>query len=130
MKKRCMEIIGHSILALSIIGILWQFFRTRRRARNGEIIVPPFFAGLLIFSLCLIGVIVLGVSRLHLLWLLPLSYVLGTILLLVPVIQKIIMKFLMITMPRSFEDELRGPVVSQEKRKRAKKPPGSKRRKR
>jgi hypothetical protein len=126
-----MEIIGHSILALSIIGVLWQFIHTRRRARNGEVIVPPFFAGLLIFSVCLVGVIVLGASRLHLLWLFPASYVLGTVLLFAPVAQKILMTFLvMIAVPRDAEDNERGPAVSRKSRKRAKRPSGSKKGKR
>ena len=130
-KKRNMGTIGNSILALSIIWVLWQFIRTRRRAREGEIIVPPFFAALLIFSLCVIGVIALHISPFHFIWLLPVSYLLGTVLLLFPGVQKITMTFLlMLAMTRSLEEEERGQVVSQREKKRPKREAGSKRRKR
>ena len=103
-----MEVIGDSILALSIIWVLWQFIRTRRRGRKGEIIVPPFFAALLIFGLCVIGVIALRISPFHFIWLFPVSYLLGTVLLLFPVVQKTTMTFLlMLAMPRSLEEEER-----------------------
>ena len=113
-----MEVIGDSILALSIIWVLWQFIRTRRRGRKGEIIVPPFFAALLIFSVCVIGVITLRISPFHFMWLFPVSYLLGTVVLLFPVVQKTTMTFLlMLAMPRSLEEEERGQVVSQRERR-------------
>ena len=126
-----MEIIGGSILALSIISVLWQLVRTRRRARNGEIIVPPFFAGLLIFSLFVLGVVIFGVSPLHLLWLFPVSYGIGTVLLLFPVVQKIVMTFLLVLAnPKAWEEEEKGQVTSHRDQKHARRPSGSKRRKR
>jgi len=127
-----MEVIRISILALSITWVLWQLIRTRIRARNGEIIVPPFFAGLLVFSIFVIGVVVSGVSPFHLLWLLPVSYALGTGLLLFPVVQKIIMTLLlMLAMPmRDRQEEERGQRTPEGTKKLEKRPSSSKRRKR
>ncbi len=126
-----MEIIGSSILALSIILVLWQLVRTRKRARNGEIIVPPFFSGLLIFSLFVLGVVIFGVSPLHLLWLFPVSYGIGTVLLFLPAVQKIVMTFLlMLANPKAWEEGEKGQVGSHRGQKRTRRPSGSKRRKR
>ena len=122
-----MKIIGGSILALSIISVLWQLGRTRRRARNGEIVVPPF----LIFSLFVFGVVIFGVSPLHLLWLFPVSYGIGTVLLFFPVVQKIVMTFLLILAnPKAWQEEEKDQVASHRGQKQARRPSGSKRRKR
>ena len=125
-----MEILSKSILIVSIVWILWQFLRTRRLARGGKIIVPPFFATLLVFSLCVLGVIVLGVSPFHLLWLLPVSFIVGIVLLAIPFTQMVIMTLLMmLAMPRNWEEEEEEPVMSRRERRR-KTLPASKRKKR
>src|SRR5215510_7289890 len=57
---------------------------TRRRLRTGQIVIPPLFAATLVFLLCILVIAALGVSPLHLLWLFPLSFVLGLALVLFP----------------------------------------------
>jgi hypothetical protein len=57
---------------------------TRRKLRHGEIVVPPLFAATLVFILFILVVWALEASPLHLLWLFPLSFVLGIAVLLFP----------------------------------------------
>jgi hypothetical protein len=126
-----MEVGGNLIFVLSVIWIVWQFIRTRKRASKGEIIVPPFFAGLMLFSLCVICVIVFRISPFHCIWLFPVSYILGTVLLFFPVVQKTTKTLLlMLAIPMRLEAEERGQVVINKKKKRRNRQPGSTRKKR
>ena len=91
-----MGIVEKLILAIAIVWTIWRIFDIRSKAINGEMIIPPFVASLLIFILFIISIIILGASPFHLLWLFPLSLLLGIVVLLFPFGRKFIMTFLTI----------------------------------
>ena len=91
-----MGIVEKLILAIAIVWTIWRIFDIRSKAINGEIIIPPFIASLLIFILFIVSLIILGASPFHLLWLFPLSLLLGIVVLLFPFGRKFIMTFLTI----------------------------------
>lgn len=82
------------ILGLALLWIVWQMFGYWRKIRTGDIIVPPLMAGTFVFALSLSIVLFIGASPFHLLWLFPLSFLLGTVLLFFPLGAKIMMGFL------------------------------------
>jgi membrane protein CcdC involved in cytochrome C biogenesis len=86
-----MAILGTVIWVVAIWWVIGQLLATRRRLRNGQIVVPPLFASTLVFILSIFIVAVMGASPFHLLWLFPLSFVLGIALLLFPTLQLIVM---------------------------------------
>jgi hypothetical protein len=74
--------------------MLWvtsQLFVTRRRLRTGQVVIPPLFAAMLVFVLCILLIAAIGASPLHLLWLFLLSFVLGVALLVFPAGMKLTM---------------------------------------
>jgi hypothetical protein len=77
-----MAILSTVIVVVAIGWVIAQLLTTRRRLRNGEIVVPPLFAATLVFRLFILVVWAMGASSLHLLWLFPLSFVLGIYMLL------------------------------------------------
>ena len=86
-----MAILSTVIMVVAIGWVIAQLLTTRRRLREGEIVVPPLFAATLVFILFIILVWVMGASPLHLLWLFPLSFVLGIAVLLFPLGQLLVM---------------------------------------
>jgi hypothetical protein len=86
-----MAILSTVIVVVAIGWVIAQLLITRRRLRNGEIVVPPLFAATLVFSLFILVVWAMGASSLHLLWLFPLSFVLGIAVRLFPVGQLLVM---------------------------------------
>jgi hypothetical protein len=78
------DIINTGVCVLAIFWVLSQMVVTRRRLRTGQVVIPPLFAATLVFLLCILVVAALGASPLHLLWLFPLSFVLGLALVLFP----------------------------------------------
>ncbi len=86
-----MAILSTVILFAAIAWSVGELILTRRKLRNGEIVMPPRFAATLVFILCIVIIIVMGASAFHLLWLFPLSFVLGIPLLLFPAGQKLVM---------------------------------------
>jgi hypothetical protein len=86
-----MAILSTVIVVAAIAWAMAELIGTRRKLRNGEIVMPPRFAATLVFILCIVIVIVTGASAFHLLWLFPLSFVLGISLLLFPASQKLVM---------------------------------------
>ena len=72
------------ILAVAIAWAVWQLWDTRRRVRSGAIVVPLLFAATLVFVLFILLILAIGASPLHLLWLFPLSFVLGVVILVFP----------------------------------------------
>lgn len=89
-----MTIISHGIVALAIVWTLWHLVHVRKQLRSGAIVVPPFVAATLVFALCIIVVILTGVSPLHLVWLFPVSFLVGLVLLLFPLGTKLLLLFL------------------------------------
>ena len=86
-----MPILSTVIIIVAIGWIIGQLLATRRRLRDGEIVVPPLFAATLVFIVFILVVWAMGASPLHLLWLFPLSFVLGIAVLLFPVGQQLVM---------------------------------------
>jgi hypothetical protein len=78
------DIISPGVCVLAIVWVLSQMVVTRRRLRTGQVVIPALFAATLVFLLCILVVAALGASPLHLLWLFPLSFVLGLALVLFP----------------------------------------------
>jgi hypothetical protein len=86
-----MTLVRNLILGLAILWIVWQIFGCWRKIRTGGIIVPPLMAGTFVFALSLSIVLFVGASPFHLLWIFPLSYLLGIVLLFFPLTAKIMM---------------------------------------
>ena len=86
-----MTILSTVIMLVAIGWVIAQLLTTRRKLRSGEIVVPPLFAATLVFLLFILLVWAMGASPLHLLWLFPLSFVLGIAVLLFPVGQQLVM---------------------------------------
>jgi membrane protein CcdC involved in cytochrome C biogenesis len=79
-----MAILSTVIMVVAIIWVIAQLLTTHRRVRQGEIVVPPLFAATLVFILFILVVWIMGASPLHLVWLSPLSFVLGIAILFFP----------------------------------------------
>ena len=86
-----MAILSTVIMVVAIGWVIAQLLTTRRRLRNGEIVVPPLFAATLVFIPIILVVWVMGASTRHLLWLFPVSFVLGIAVLLFPAGQQLVM---------------------------------------
>ena len=86
-----MTLLSTVIMFVAIGWVIAQLLTTRRRLRNGEIVFPPLLAATLVFLLFILLVWAMGASPLHLLWLFPLSFVLGIAVLLFPVGQQLVM---------------------------------------
>jgi hypothetical protein len=67
------------IFALAVAGALLYLVSLRRHIRRGGIVSLPFAAGMFIFTLGIIVVMITGVSSLHLLWWLPCSLIIGLV---------------------------------------------------
>ena len=72
------------VLGAAVLWVLRQLLVTRRKLRTAQIIIPPLFAATLVFLLSTLVVVAIGASPLYLLWLFPLSFVLGLSLVLFP----------------------------------------------
>ena len=79
-----MDIIRTGMFVLAILWVLSQLVVTRRKLRTGQVVIPPLFAATLVFLGCILVVVAIRASPLHLLWLFLLSFVLGLALLLFP----------------------------------------------
>lgn len=79
-----MDLISTGVFVLAILWVLSQLVITRRKLRTGQVVIPPLFAATLVFLVCILVVVAIGASPLHLLWLFLLSFVLGLALLLFP----------------------------------------------
>lgn len=82
---------GTILLGVAICWSVWQIVQFRKYAMNGLIIIPVQVAATAIFALCILGVLISGISPFHLLWMFLVSYVLGTILLLFPWFQIVLL---------------------------------------
>jgi len=78
------DIIRTGMFVLAILWVLSQLVVTRRKLRTGQVVILPLFAATLVFLVCILVVVAIGASPLHLLWLFLLSFVLGLALLLFP----------------------------------------------
>jgi hypothetical protein len=78
------DIIRTGVFVLAILWVLSQLVVTRRKLRTGQVVIPPLFAATLVFLVCILVVVAIRASPLHLLWLFLLSFVLGLALLFPP----------------------------------------------
>jgi hypothetical protein len=89
-----MTVIGQGVVVLAIVWTLWHLMHVRKQLRSGAIVVPPFVAATLVFALCIVVVLLTGVSPLHLLWLFPVSFLIGLVLLIFPLGTKLFILFM------------------------------------
>ena len=68
-----MDIISTGVFVLAILWVLSQLVVTRRKLRTGQVVILPLFAATLVFLVCILVVVAIGASPLHLLWLFLLS---------------------------------------------------------
>ena len=108
-----------------MLWVLRRLVVTRRRVRTGQVIIPPLFAATLVFLLSLLGVLALGASPLHLVWLFPLSFVLGLALVMCPLGVNLTLACLSLLAgtpdveePQSIPRHRRGSTASRHRRQR------------
>jgi hypothetical protein len=89
-----METIETGILVIAIIGTVWQLITIRTQVLTGGIIVPSYVMVILCFSVCLLIVLVFGLSPFHLLWLGAISLLCGFLSLFFPPFLAIVMVFI------------------------------------
>ncbi len=76
-----MNILKTVVLVAAIAGVILQLRATRRKLRSGDDVKIPPFAVTLVFGLCIVAILIFGLSALHLLWLFPLSVGIGLFML-------------------------------------------------
>jgi hypothetical protein len=64
--------------------------------RSGGILFPPSIPAALLFSLCILFILFLNIPALHLIRLFPVCFVIGFFILGVPVVRKIVFRFVAI----------------------------------
>jgi hypothetical protein len=95
-REETMAIISQGVLVLAIVWTLWQLVHAQRQVRSGAIVIPPFVAATLVFALCIVVVMLTGVSPLHLVWLFPCSFLVGIAVLLFPFGTHLLLRFLVL----------------------------------
>ena len=107
-----MESIGTGILVIAIIGVVWQLITIRKQVITGGIIIPSYVAVVLCFSVCILIVLVFGLSPFHLLWLFFVSVFFGFVSLFFPPFQSIVMfvVILLAMTKREGEQEIKVPM--------------------
>ena len=76
-----MNILNTVVLLAAIAWVILQLRATRRKLRSGDDVKIPQFAVTLVFGLCIVAILIFGLSALHLLWLFPLSVGIGLFML-------------------------------------------------
>jgi len=84
------------ILMLSVIFVVGFMLNVCSRTRSGRIVIPPLVSAMFLFSVCIVLILVLEISAVHLLWLFPLCLVIGFVLLVFPIVQKIVLGFVLL----------------------------------
>ncbi len=88
-----MAVMSTIVLVISVVGVLWFIVNMRSHLRRGGIILPFSVSAMLLFSFCIVFIVLLNISALHLLWLLPVCFVVGFLILGVSVVRKIVFRF-------------------------------------
>ena len=88
-----MAVMSTIVLVISVVGVLWFISNMRSHVRSGGIVLPSSVSATLLFSLCIVFILLLNISALHLLWLLPVCFVVGFLILGVSVVRKIVFRF-------------------------------------
>jgi hypothetical protein len=73
-----------------MLWVMWYMLHVRSRARSGGIVFPPVVSAHVLFLVCIVVVLFLRLSALHLLWLFPLCFAVGFIILAFPIVQKVV----------------------------------------
>ncbi len=119
-----MDIYAKIFLALAIIFALIQLFRFRQCVvKGGVIIIPLNVSATILFILCIIGVLISGVSPFHLIWMLVVCYVVGVVLFFFPWYQKLLFAFLGLlihTSPKRMRELSETPQPRKRKKKKRK----------
>ena len=89
-----MTLLGKIVYIGSILLTVGYLVSAIRRVRNCEPIMPPTFSAALVFLLALVLVQVFGLSPFHVVWLFPVSLVLGMALVILPPYTRFIMRLL------------------------------------
>jgi hypothetical protein len=79
-----MPLLENILLVIVIVWVALNLASARSNARKGETVFLPAYSSTLVLSIMIVITIASGLSRLHLLWMFPLSFVLGIILLAIP----------------------------------------------
>ena len=88
-----MAVMSTIVLVISVVGILLFILKVRSHVRSGGILFPPSISTTLLFSLCIVLILFLNISALHLIWLFPVCFIVGFFILGVPVVRKIVFGF-------------------------------------
>jgi hypothetical protein len=88
------EIIKTCVLVLAVVWTVGQILHTRIQVRTGGIVVPLLVASTLVFALFIVVILITGLSPLHLIWLFPISFVFGIVVLVFPVGTRLILGML------------------------------------
>ncbi len=86
-----MAILNAVILVAAIAWSVGELIATRKKLQSGQAVKIPRFAATLVFILSIILILVLELSAFHLLWLFPLSAIIGTTLLFFSAGQRLVM---------------------------------------
>lgn len=86
-----MTIVGRCILGVAVLWTVLCLFAIRSKARNGQILILPSVSWTLVFALSILLTVTLRLSPFHLLWMFPVSAVVGIIVLVIPLTAKMVM---------------------------------------
>jgi len=88
-----MAVLSTIVLVISVVGVLSFMLKVRSHVRSGGILFPPSIPAALLFSLCIVLVVLLRISALHLIWLFPVCFVVGFFILGISVVREIVFRF-------------------------------------
>ena len=112
-------ILENVVLIIAVLYVLGQLVSFRNRAVQGGIILPPVVVATLLFIIFLLVVYFGGWSPFHLLWLFVASFLIGTPILIFPIIQKVAMYFIgLLAMIRLSTEPAEQPQKKMRSRKR------------
>ena len=123
--EEAVDTLNTVVLGAAVLWVLRQLLVTRRKLRTAQVIIPPLFAATLVFLLGILVVVAIGASPLPLLWLFPLSFVLGLGLVLFPLgVELTLACVALLAGPPSLDEpqpitrRIRGPTTSRHRRQR------------
>jgi hypothetical protein len=88
-----MAVLNTIVLVVSVVGVLLFMLKVRSHVRSGGILFPPSIPAALLFLLCIILILLLDISALHLIWLFPVCFVVGFFILGISVVREIVFRF-------------------------------------
>jgi hypothetical protein len=88
-----MALLSTIVLVMSVVGVLLFIWNMRSHIRRGGVVFPFSVSAILLFSLCIVLVVLLRISALHLIWLFPVCFVVGFFILGISVVREIVFRF-------------------------------------